>query len=158
MRGSAKKRKLGSVGRPPAKLAFRPQNYKDLLELIPPCHRAKPTAAGQHVIYIPHDGAVCTSIGSMPRSSLPSRATRTLTGSPSGKPLSVENGNPYVAMDSTNVFLEPPKDVNTATFCNVGVYILYCEEALQKFYVGEFNNTSARIERHRKGQGAKATK
>lgn len=155
VKGQGKRKKGGSVGRPP-KLAFRPKNYDALLELIPMCHRAKPTQAGQKIVYVPHEAALCTAW-------IHAKVIAIARHKDSNwvlvrKPLAIEKGkNPYVAIDSTNVFLEPPKDIETATFCDVGVYVLYCE-SLNKFYVGESNNIEARIKQHKSGRGAKATK
>jgi len=106
VRGSAKKRKLGSVGRPPAKLAFRPQNYKDLLELIPPCHRAKPTPQLQGSTSSTSPTTAPCAHPLDPCQGLPSISRhKDSNWIVVRKPLPVENGNPYVAMDSTNVFV-----------------------------------------------------
>jgi len=151
----AKKKKMGCVGRP-STAAFRPDNYDELLNLIPQAHRTKPTAAGQKVVYLPHDRARCSAWTHAKAVSISRHKDSNWIIV--RKPLSVDEGdNPYVAIDSTNVFLEPPSHVMTAAFCNVGVYLLFCPD-LNKFYVGESNDIAARIEQHRQGRGAKATK
>ena len=60
IRSKGKPKKTGTVGRP-SKHAFRPDNYEELLALIPECHRVKPTAIGQCAIYVPHDPSHCDS-------------------------------------------------------------------------------------------------
>jgi len=150
-----KKRKpLGCRGRP-TKIAFRPKNYDELLELIPLCHRGKPSAAGEKVIYLPHDSTTCTAWTHAKVVSIHRHkdANWVLVK----KPFAVENENPYVAIDSTNVFLAPPQEVNTSALPNEGVYVLYCP-TLDSWYVGESHDIAKRIERHKAHKGPKATK
>jgi len=142
-----------TFGRPP-KIAYRPKNYADLLSLIPQEHRMKPTAAGQQVIYVPHDSTPCEAW--VRAKVLSIHRHKDSNWIVVHKPVRCDGANPYLAIDSTNVFLQPPKSVPTATFPNVGVYVLYCE-ALEKWYVGQSGDIAERIAQHIDHNGAKAT-
>jgi len=154
IRSKGKPKKTATVGRPSTH-AFRPDNYDELLDLIPKCHRVKPTGLGQCAIYLPHDRRRCDSwtYAKVAGLSRHKESNWVLFK----KPCVENDANPYVAIDSTNVFLKPPHDVTTALYPNRGVYLLYCP-ALNQFYVGESNNIAARIARHEKGTGAKVTR
>jgi len=152
---SKAKKPLGARGRP-SKIAFRPQNYTELLELIPLSHRAKPSCVGEKVIYVPHDSTNCSAWTHSKVVSI--HRHKDANWILMKKPYAIDDGeNPYVAIDSTNVFLEPPNDVNTAALPNEGVYVLYCPP-LDAWYVGESHDISARIEQHRAKKGPKVTK
>jgi len=149
-----RKPRTKTFGRPP-KIAYRPKNYADLLSLIPQEHRMKPTAAGQQVIYVPHESTPCEAW--VHAKVLSIHRHKDSNWIVVHKPIRCESVNPYLAIDSSNVFLQPPKCVKTATFSNVGVYVLHCE-ALGKWYVGQSTNIANRIARHRDHTGAKATR
>lgn len=104
-RKSCKKDHLGP-GRP-IKIAFRPDNYAELLSLIPKQHQIKPSSVRQDVIYVPH---IRTPCGGWTRAKvLEVRRHKKTNWILMMKPLAVEDGhNPYIAVDSTNVFLAPP--------------------------------------------------
>jgi len=155
VRMSAKKKGKINFGRP-SKIAFRPDNYEELLSLIPKANRSKPTAVGQSVIYVPHESTPCA--GWTHAKVLSIHRHKDSNWIVVQKPLSVEEGaNPYLAIDSTNVFVEPPKAVRTATWANAGVYVLYCAP-LDKWYVGESGNIAKRIAEHEAHRGSKVTK
>lgn len=141
--------------------SYRPQNYADLLELIPKEVRTKPTAAGQRVIYVlpqrtAMEGWIHAVVEHIRRHK---ESNWIIVKKPPGLPrsrLNTENPNPYIALDSTNVFLEP-LGVSTALLSTRGVYVLHCQ-ALDEYYVGESNDIPARVKAHAEGRGASKTK
>jgi len=141
--------------------SYRPENYPDLIELIPMQHRVKPTAAGQRVIYVlPQRKAMPGWIHAVVEHIRRHKESNWIVvRKPPGLPrarLNGENPNPYIALDSTNVFLEPPS-VCTALLSKRGVYVLHCQ-AFDEYYVGESNDIPARVKAHAEGRGAMKTK
>ena len=145
-------------------LSLRPCNFSELLALIPNVYRHRPTVPGQDAIYLLHGPKGATQwerglVVAIRRHIVGTRASGTVDSNwmvVLKNPPPAPDTNPYLAIDSTNVFLAPPNDVETGIFKNSGVYVLYCESS-DTFYVGESHNINVRLGQHDSGVGSQAT-
>lgn len=154
-RGIGPIRKKKVVGKKPrkrtckAKVIF-PVNLEQLEALIPRAHRAKPTTAGNEIIYVP---AVAGPLerwvtATVERISRHRDTNWIIVKKPCPKP----SENQYLAIDSTCVWLAPINNsFPVALLRNVGVYVLFCER-LGHFYVGESNDVRGRMGDHSTGK------
>lgn len=140
--------------------ALCPPNYDELLQLIPPGQRAKPTRAGQQVVYVlaQADPMPALLTGTVERIARHKVSNWILVR----KPWPLRHAeNPFLAVHSTNAWLASPHvgggGPTIALLPNKGLYVIYCA-ALNEFYVGNANNISLRIEQHKNGKGAAYTK
>ena len=143
-----KKTGIKSRDRPCKPKVVFPVNLDVLEALIPPAHRAKPTAVGDEVIYVP------PVAGPLQRWTTATvlRISRHIDTNwiIVAKPNPERSGNPYLAIDSTCVWLAPVNHSFPVTlFPNAGVYVLFCAR-LQDYYVGESNDVAVRIAGHAK--------
>jgi len=143
--------------RTPTPQALRPTNYVDMLNLIPLQYRQKPVAFAERVIYLMHKPKAANEWerGTVVQISRHIDSNWVLVRkNPAPEDVSA---NPYRAIDSTNVFVAPPDDVDCGVFANSGVYVLYSDSA-NSFYVGESHNITARIASHNAGTGSQGTR
>lgn len=138
-------------------LSFRPDNYEELLRLIPEFYRSKPDTRGNRCIYVLPKPKPMTAWlhGVVEAVRRHKEGNWIIVRKPPGSKRMYEDSNPYHAIHSTNVFLEPP--VNTSILCKRGLYVLYCPE-LDEYYVGESSNIPDRIRDHERGRGAIKTR
>ena len=163
-RGALPRRKPKVPGRKTRKRAcavksLRPSNYAKLDALIPPAGRAKPTADGQEIIYLPHALAPQTQWTLAKVERLTQHKAQRSDWCIVEKPrLRFLGENPYLAIDSTNVWLAPIHHAFPVhLFPSRGVYVL-SNVARGEFYVGESNDIPKREEKHANGTGAAFTK
>jgi hypothetical protein len=133
----------------PRKLAFQPPNWRELLREIPK-PQAKPFEIGQRVFYVPPSiTPVPWSVATVEHIG-PHRNTNWIVVQKDN--MTRKNGNPYIAIDSTNVFLAP--GTSTRPLPNKGVYVVRSDNAI---YVGNSNDIKKRLDFHRQGLGSRST-
>lgn len=137
-------------------LSLRPSNFTAMLALIPTVYRHKPTVPGQQVIYLLH-GPQCATQWERGTVASIRRHIDSNWVVVKKNPEPAPGVNPFLAIDSTNVFLAPPDDVETGIFGNSGVYVLYCDST-DTFYVGESHNIHGRMGQHDSGVGSQGTR
>ena len=130
--------------------AVNPINLAELEALIPPAHRAKATAEGQSIIWVP------PVVGRLECWSGPSTVLRMAPHLDTNwvvveKPNTTLTENPFVCIDSTCTWLAPVNNsFPVALFPKKGVYVI-CNVALGDYYVGESNDIQARFVGHSNG-------
>ena len=163
IRGFTRSRaKTGTRVRKPRVLGHRPSNWDSLMLLLESNQRSKPIAEGEDVVWLPHkpEPAVAWNRGTVVY--LGRRSTTGTNRVVVKKPWVLRpKENPYLAIDSTNVWMAPVAlgggGPTMALLPNVGVYVIYCHK-LDEYYVGQSNDVAKRMERHRRHTAAKYTK
>lgn len=149
--GSKRRRRM------PTPEALRPTNYAEMLNLIPLRYRQKPVGPDEHVIYLKHSPKAATEWerGIVVKISRHIDSNWVLVRkNPAPEDVCA---NPYLAIDSTNVFVAPPDDVDCGLFLNSGVYVLFAR-CCNTFYIGESHKIAARIVSHQAGTGSQGTR
>ena len=148
--------------RTPRVLAHRPSNWDKLMFLLPPNQRSKPIAVGEDVVWLPHTPTPADQWNRAIVAHLKRRNQTKTNWVVVAKPWVLRpKENPYLAIDSTNVWMAPTAlgggGPTMALLPNLGVYVIYCP-ALDEYYVGQSNDVGKRLDQHRKGTAAKFTK
>jgi len=147
VRGGFKPKGIGLRKRKTAPLGFRPANWDALVKQLAKQERIKPTSVGDRVIWAPHDPSPLPkwNVGEVVHLG-PHRDTMWVVVRKPG----TDSRNPFLAIDSTNVFLCPKRMEPT-------VYVLSNEDE-SVFYIGQSQDTEHRLSQHAKGRGSRVTK
>ena len=148
--------------RTPRVLAHRPSNWDALMLLLGPNQRSKPIAEGEDVVWLPHKPEPADAWNRATVAYLGRRPHTDTNWIVVAKPWVLRpQENPYLAIDSTNVWMAPVElgggGPTMALLPNCGVYVIYCP-ALNEYYVGQSNDIKKRIARHVRHNAAKYTK
>ena len=156
--GAAPRRQPGR-GKPGAKTrnqscaakVFFPANFSSLNALIPANYRTKPTQQGQTCMYVPPISAPLQQWTLAVVERIAAHNSHDSNWVVVRKPSPCDGENPYLAIDSTCVWLAPVLNTfPTTLFKNCGVYVIFCAR-LKDYYVGESNDVQKRMADHDKG-------